>query len=37
MFGGHGLYVDGMIVGIVVDDVLYLKTDAETRPRFVER
>lgn len=34
MFGGHGLYADGMIVGIVVDDVLYLKTDAETRPRF---
>ena len=29
MFGGHGIYVDGMIVGLVVDDVLYLKTDAE--------
>lgn len=37
MFGGHGVYVDGMIVGIVDDDVLYLKTDAETRAAFVER
>ena len=35
MFGGHGIYVDGMIVGLVVDDVLYLKTDDVTRPRFV--
>jgi len=32
MFGGHGIYLDGMIVGIVVADVLYLKTDDETRP-----
>ncbi len=35
MFGGHGVYVDGVIVAIVVADVLYLKTDDETRPRFV--
>jgi DNA transformation protein len=34
MFGGHGLYVDGLIVGIVVDDVLYLKTDERTRAQF---
>lgn len=34
MFGGHGLYVDGLIIGVVIDDVLYLKTDAETRARF---
>ena len=43
MFGGHGIYLDGLlpggglIVGIVVDDVLYLKTDAETRATFVTR
>jgi DNA transformation protein len=37
MFGGHGIYVDGMIVGIVDDDVLYLKTDTETRGAFVAR
>ena len=36
MFGGHGIYVDGMIVGIVVADVLYLKTDAQTLPAFSE-
>ena len=37
MFGGHGVYVDGLIVGIVVDDVLYLKSDAAARAAFVER
>jgi DNA transformation protein len=37
MFGGHGLYLDGIIVGIVIADVLYLKTDDETRPKFVAR
>lgn len=37
MFGGHGLYVDGMIVAIVVDDTLYLKTDEESRSAFVVR
>jgi DNA transformation protein len=34
MFGGHGIYVDGLFVAIVVDETLYLKTDAETLPRF---
>ena len=37
MFGGHGLYLDGLIVGIVVADVLYLKTDDETRPLYIKR
>jgi len=37
MFGGHGIYVDGLIVGLVVDDTLYLKTDSETRPAFEAR
>ncbi len=45
MFGGHGIYVDGLFVAIVVDDVLYLKCDAERAaafdaldlPRFVYR
>jgi DNA transformation protein len=35
MFGGHGVYVDGTIVAIVFDDVLYFKTDPRTRPAFV--
>jgi DNA transformation protein len=35
MFGGHGVYLDALIVGIVDDDVLYLKTDDATRAAFV--
>ena len=35
MFGGHGLYCDGAFFAIVLDDVLYLKADAQSRPRFV--
>jgi len=30
MFGGHGVYVEGRIIGIVVNDELYFKTDAKT-------
>ena len=37
MFGGHGIYLDGMIVALVVADVLYLKSDDETRADFVAR
>ncbi len=37
MFGGHGLYLDGLIVAIVIEDVLYLKTDDETRPAYLKR
>ena len=34
MFGGHGVYFDGLIIGIVIDDALYLKTDDQTRANF---
>lgn len=34
MFGGHGLYADGIIFAIVVDDTLYLKTDDGNRADF---
>ena len=34
MFGGHGLYREGQIFGIVIDDRVYLKADDATRPRF---
>lgn len=34
MFGGHGLYLDGMMFALIADDRLFFKTDAETRPRF---
>ena len=34
MFGGAGLYRDGLIFALVIEDTLYLKADAETRPDF---
>jgi len=34
MFGGAGIYADGLMFGLVVDDVIYLKADAHTAPRF---
>lgn len=34
MFGGWGLYQGDVIVAIVAYERLYLKTSAETRPRF---
>jgi DNA transformation protein len=36
MFGGHGLYVDGLFMALVIENQLYLKTDDATRGRFVE-
>lgn len=34
MFSGAGVYIDGVIFALVVDDVLYLKTDEESRTVF---
>ncbi len=34
MFGGQGLYHDGVIIGLVIGDELFLKTDAITRSAF---
>jgi DNA transformation protein and related proteins len=34
MFGGHGIYVDGLFVAIVADDTLFLKTDDASRGAF---
>ena len=34
MFGGAGIYADGVMFGLVADDVLYLKADDTTEPRF---
>lgn len=34
MFGGHGLYHDGLMIALVMDEALYLKTDEQTRPQF---
>jgi DNA transformation protein and related proteins len=35
MFGGHGLRIDGIFVALVAFDRLYLKADAQSRPRFI--
>ena len=34
MFGGHGLYHEGLMFGIVMAQRLYLKADALNRPDF---
>ncbi|MFH1534853.1 MAG: TfoX/Sxy family protein [Patescibacteria group bacterium] len=34
MFGGHSLYKDGMIFGIIADGQLYFKTDEETQKKY---
>jgi len=34
MFGGHGVYRDGVIIGIVIDEAIYLKVDGQTRAAF---
>ncbi|GAC1316396.1 MAG: hypothetical protein NVS3B11_00010 [Collimonas sp.] len=34
MFGGHGIYYDNVMIGLVADGTLFLKTDEETRPQF---
>lgn len=34
MFGGYGLSVDGMNVGLIAWDTLFLKTNADTEPQW---
>ena len=34
MFGGHGIYIDELFIGLVIHEQLYLKVDAQTRPHF---
>ena len=34
MFGSHGLYLDGLFIGIIDDETLYLKADDASRPAF---
>lgn len=36
MFGGFGLYSEGKFFGIISDGVLYFKTDATTKGRYVD-
>jgi DNA transformation protein and related proteins len=34
MFGGHGLFRDGLMFGLVADDTLYLKADGQSLEHF---
>jgi len=34
MFGGHGVYLDGTIIGIIAFDTFFLKVDDGNRPDF---
>jgi len=36
MFGGHGIYHNGLMFALVADGVLYLKTDGENSDHFVQ-
>ena len=34
MFGGFGIYLDGVMFALIADDVLYLKVDDRTRADY---
>jgi DNA transformation protein len=37
MFGGFGIYLKGLMFGLVSDDTLYFKVDEKNRPDYEER
>jgi DNA transformation protein and related proteins len=37
MFGGAGLYSDGLFFGLIMDDVLYLRVDDSNRAHYSSR
>ena len=36
MFGGYGVYLDGLMFGLIAEDVLYFKVDDGNRQDYVE-
>ena len=36
MFGGFGIFLEGLMFGLVTDNVYYIKVDEETRSEFEE-
>jgi DNA transformation protein len=34
MFGSHGIYLDGVMIGLIADGLFYLKVDDENRAAF---
>ena len=37
MFGGHGIYHDGLMFALVADDMLYLKADDSSKEKFIAK
>jgi len=37
MFGGYGIYHDGVMFALVADDTLYLKADVTTKDYFIDK
>lgn len=37
MFGGYGIYHDGLMFGLVAEDTLYLKADDTTKQQFTDK
>ncbi len=37
MFGGHGIYKDDAMFGLVADNHFYIKTDDENKDAFIEQ
>jgi DNA transformation protein len=37
MFGGYGIYKDGMMFGLVAEDHFYIRTDDENKDAFIAK
>ncbi len=37
MFGGYGIFLEGLMFGLISDSVLYLKVDKETEREFISK
>ncbi len=37
MFGGHGIFLDGLMIALVADSTLYLKVDEESAEDFKKK
>jgi len=36
MFGGHGIFLDGLMFGLIADQTLYLKADKDSKNDFID-
>lgn len=37
MFGGHGIFLDGLMFALIADSILYFKTNKENEYEFTDR